>query len=351
MRSMSELIITDPVYTKKERLNFLDRTIMNFIREERDLPFVHLMIKMFLIIVPMAVIMFIPGMFRWWFAGIYLAINWALFMGRYILMLHCTSHRALFKKEHEGLNKIIPWFLGPFFGESPETYFGHHLGMHHPENNLKDDLSTTMPYQRDSFKDFMTYFLIFFIKGIPDITAYFSKKKRLKLRKRVVLGELSWFLMVILLSLFNWHATLIVFIIPLCFTRFMMMAGNWGQHAFIDAESPGNCYRNSLTCINSGYNKACFNDGYHIIHHIKPALHYTDMPVEFEANKATYAKEKAIVFQGIDFFVVWFFLMTKSYKSLAKRYVHLDDTYVGKEDELIAFFKVRTLKIPAEKMV
>lgn len=75
------------------------------------------------------------------------------------------------------------------------------------------------------------------------------------------------------------------------------------------------------------------------------------MPVEFEENKATYAKEKAIVFQGIDFFVVWFFLMTKNYKALAKRYVHLDDTYVGKEEELIAFFKVRTLKIPEEKMV
>ena len=348
---MAELLLTDPVYTKKDRLNPLDRFIMNFIREERDLPFVRLMLKMFLVIVPMAAVMFIPGVFRWWFALIYLPINWAFFMPPYILMLHCTSHRVLFKKEYDWMNKIIPWFLGPFFGETPETYWGHHMGMHHPENNLKDDLSTTMPYQRDSFIDFMKYFLIFFIKGIPDITAYFTRKRRFKLRKRVVLGELSWYLLVIALAMFNWPATLVVFIIPFCFTRFMMMAGNWGQHAFIDADDPGNCYRNSITCINSAYNKKCFNDGYHIVHHFKPALHYTDMPGELLQNKEEYAKEKAIIFEGIDFFIVWFFLMTGNYQALAKRYVHLDDTYVGKEDELIAFFRERTLKIPAEKMV
>ena len=51
-------------------------------------------------------------------------------------------------------NYYIPWVLGPFFGESPETYFAHHVGMHHAENNLEDDISTTLPYVRDSAVDF-----------------------------------------------------------------------------------------------------------------------------------------------------------------------------------------------------
>ncbi len=130
----------------------------------------------------------------------------------------------------------------------------------------------------------------------------------------------------------------------------MMMAGNWGQHAFVDADAPDNCYRNSITCIEVAYNKQCFNDGYHIIHHIKPAMHYTDMAQEFRDNLNDYAREKAIVFEGIDFFMVWFFLMTGNYKPLAKKYVRLDDTFKS-DAEVIAFLKSRTKRLPADKLI
>ena len=83
---------------------------------------------------------------------------------------------------------------------------------------------------------------------------------------------------------------------------------------------------------------------------IKPAMHYTDMAAGFENNVETYAKERAIVFEGIDFFVVWFLLMTKNYKALAKRFVKLDDTFKT-DEEIIEFLKIRTARIPADKMV
>jgi fatty acid desaturase len=130
----------------------------------------------------------------------------------------------------------------------------------------------------------------------------------------------------------------------------MMMAGNWGQHAFIDADAPANCYRNSITCVNTVYNHKAFNDGYHIVHHLKPALHYTEMAQEFIDNQADYVRERAIVFQGIDFFGVWFLLMTKNYRALAKRYVNLEATPKS-EAEIIALLKQRTARIPAEKMI
>ena len=38
-------------------------------------------------------------------------------------------------------------------GQSPETYFAHHIAMHHLEGNLPDDDSTTMPFKRDSGSD------------------------------------------------------------------------------------------------------------------------------------------------------------------------------------------------------
>jgi len=349
MRHVSEIAFTDPVYTKTETSGFT-RFMLRFIRDERDIVFIHLILKIALVIFPIAAFLFIPGMFNWWVAIGYLVVNWVFFTPPYILMLHCTSHRPLFKLTHSWLGKIIPWFLGPFFGETPETYFGHHIGMHHPENNLREDLSSTIEYQRDNFGDFMKYFLRFFTLGIIDLTSYHTRKKRFKLRKNTILGELSWYIFVIAMSFFNWHATLVVFIIPMIFTRFVMMAGNWGQHAFVDADAPANCYRNSLTCIEADYNKKCFNDGYHIIHHIKPAMHYTDMAQEFRDNLDDYAREKAIVIEGIDFSMVWFFLMMGNYKKLAKQFVRLDDS-LKTEEEVIAFLKMRVKRLPEDKLI
>lgn len=349
MRHVAEIPFTDPVYVPKEASAFT-RFMLRFIRDERDIVFIHLILRILLVIVPIAVFLYMPGMFSWWMAPVYLGINWAFFTPPYILMLHCTSHRPLFKREYDWMNKIIPWFLGPFFGETPETYFGHHMGMHHPENNLREDLSSTIEYQRDSFGDFMKYFLRFFTLGMVDLTNYFTRKKRFKLRKNTVLGELAWYLFVIGMSFVNWQATLVVFIIPFVFTRFAMMAGNWGQHAFVDADAPANCYRNSITCIEVAYNKKCFNDGYHIIHHIKPAMHYTDMAKEFRDNLDDYKREKAIVFEGIDFFMVWFFAMTHNYKALAKHFVRLDDSFQSDED-VIVFLKTRLKRLPEDKLI
>lgn len=78
------------------------------------------------------------------------------------LMLHCTSHRVLFKKQYGWLNYYLPWVIGPLFGQTPETYFVHHLGLHHAKNNTADDESSTMFYQRDSAWSFLHYFGDFF---------------------------------------------------------------------------------------------------------------------------------------------------------------------------------------------
>jgi fatty acid desaturase len=273
------------------------------------------------------------------------------FLGPFILMLHNTSHGRLFKRRFRWMNSYIPWVLGPFFGETPETYFAHHVGMHHPMNNLADDLSSTMPYRRDSLRGFLVYFGRFFTIGLFELVAHFAKKRRFALLRRTLIGELTFYAVAAALFVLDWRAALVVVAVPFVFTRFMMMAGNWGQHAFIDQASPENSYRNSITCINSAYNRRCFNDGYHIGHHLKQTRHWTDMPVEFAANRATYASEGAIVFSGLDFFAVWFLLMAKRYDVLAKRVVDLDGS-ARTLDEIEAMLRSRTVKFaPATEPV
>lgn len=341
-----EIVLTDPVFARRDADTRLDRLFDRILVDTRDRVFVHLMLKIACLVLPVALFLFLPGRFSWFVAVPYLAINWVFFLGPFVLMLHCTSHRRLFRKEHDWLNRIIPWILGPFFGETPETYFGHHLGMHHPENNLAGDLSSTMRYRRDSLLHFLAYFLRFFVFGLPEVVLYFRKKGRGKLLARTVLGELSWYAMVVLLARVNLEATLVVFVVPLVFARFAMMAGNWAQHAFIDPTDPGNCYRNSVTCINAAYNRKCFNDGYHIVHHLEPSMHYTDMPGEFLANRERYAREGSVVFEGIDFFFLWFLLMAKAYRAMACRFVQLGDS-PSSEEEVVAFLKSRTAPIRA----
>ena len=153
--------------------------------------------------------------------------------------------------------------------------------------------------------------------------------------------------MVAALLALDWRATLVVFVIPVLLVRTLMMAGNWAQHAFVDASDPANPYKNSITCINTRYNRRCFNDGYHIHHHVKPRCHWTEYPAEFESNKDEYGRQDAIVFDGIDFFQVSLYLFLGRYDWLAQHYVALD----GKprsEQEIIEHLRSRTTPIHRE---
>jgi len=340
-------IITDPVFNKPASRPAFDRFLLKILRDERDLPFVHLSLQITFILIPLTVILYLPFVNGWLWATAAIAyqyFNNFVFKGSFGLMLHCTSHRILFKKKYKTLNYYIPWILAPLFGHSPETYFVHHIGMHHPENNLEQDESTTMPFQRDSLGDFMKYFGAFFFLSFVNLPKYFLRKHRNTMLYKYVRGEMLFFLFCIALCFVNWQATLIVFIIPLFIFRFIAMVGNWSQHAFVSAEDPSNAYKNSITVINTKYNHKCWNDGYHISHHLKPALHWTEHPQYFQSTINDYAKNEAIIFDGIHFLHVFIWLMGKRYDLLAKHFVNVGDRFKSNE-EIIAFLKTRTRKI------
>lgn len=338
-----ELVIRDPTYRPGSVSAKAAEMAERFIHDRRDVPFLRLIAAISLTVVPTGVILFVPGQFRWWLGAVHLALV-VYFMGPFVLMLHNTSHRRLFKRPWRWMNLYIPWVLGPFFGESPETYFAHHVGMHHPENNLEDDISSTMGYQRDSVFGFLRYFLRFFFGVVVELTQYFRHKERRTLMFRCLVGEFVYCAAMVGLCFYDWRTAVCVLILPFFIVRFGMMAGNWAQHAFIDAASPGNCYRNSITCINSTYNRRCFNDGYHIGHHIKQTRHWTEMPEDLQRNLGTYHKEGALIFDGVDFFVIWLWLMLGRYNWLARRYVHLGEVRPS-EQEIIGVLRQRVTRI------
>jgi fatty acid desaturase len=256
-------------------------------------------------------------------------------------MLHCISHRKLFKKGYTWIYHWTIWGVCPFFGHTPETYFVHHMAMHHVENNMEDDASSTLAYQRDSFGNFMRYYLNFFFLGFRDTFMYLFNRKRKKMYMRLTFGEFSFFLFCIAMCFVNFKATLFIFIIPFIFARFVMMMGNWAQHAFIDVNDPE---ENTINCINTKYNKVCWNDGYHAVHHLRPALHYTDIPTEFLKHKDKFAEKKTFVFDGIHYLHIFLWLMTKRYDKLADNLVNINNVFASNE-EAIVLMKERTKKL------
>ena len=139
MRLLPDL--TDPQYHQPVAPSRLHCWLSRYVQDERDMPFVYLLLQLSSTMLPLAILLFVPALHgpAWWaVAGGYTLLGTLRFKGPFGLMLHCTTHRVLFKKKYAWLNHYIPWVIGPLFGQTPESYFTHHMGMHHIENNLPE---------------------------------------------------------------------------------------------------------------------------------------------------------------------------------------------------------------------
>ncbi|HVP66065.1 MAG TPA: fatty acid desaturase [Anaeromyxobacteraceae bacterium] len=312
--------------------------------DRRDVVFVALMMQCGVVALG-GIGLYFSGPLFWWLAPAYSMLLFAGVIDRFTLMLHCTSHRQLFHPGHVLLNQIIPWVLCPFMGQTPETYFAHHMGMHHVEENRPGDLSSTERFQRDRFADWLRYWARFMAVGLFDLTRYFARKGKRRLLRRVIVGEGVYWIAMALLLYMNSRATLVVFLLPYLVMRTLMMVGNWAQHAFICPDQPGHPLRASITCVGTRYNRRCFNDGYHALHHVMPRCHWTDHPVEFERHLEDYGRNDAVVLRGVDFFQVWLLLMTGRWDRLARAVVQLPGVPDRNHEETVAFLKSRVRPI------
>jgi fatty acid desaturase len=344
---MSGVKIADP---RMARTPWYSGLVAPLINDPRDAEFLGLVAQCF-VLAGVGVGLFFSGRWLWYLAPVYWLLLLFGLLDRFTLMLHCTSHRPLFRPKARGLAHVIPWVLGPFFGQTPGTYFAHHMGMHHVEENLAEDLSSTISFRRDRFGHWLQYWGRFLSVGLFDLSRYFARKNRQRLLRKVVLGEGAYWSLVAALAFVAPGPTVAVFVVPLVLIRTLMMMGNWGQHAFVDEAQPENPYRSSITCINSRYNRRCFNDGYHIGHHLVAKAHWTEYPVEFEKNLEEYGRQDAIVFEGLDFFMVWLLLMTGRWSTLARAFVQLPGAPVRTEAEIIGMLQGRMRPIVAPAAV
>jgi fatty acid desaturase len=329
----------------------LDEKLQTMIVDPRDIIILYLVFNIMVTVLPAALAMYLlplPG----WVGVLYIVAVDVLFLGRFILALHYSSHRRLFKQEHDKLNHIFSYFLCPFFGIPPGFYYLHHVVMHHIENNLFPwDVSSTMPYQRDNFGHFVHYWARYLFAGFVELPFYAFKRARYDLCARSATSAVVYFGSLYKLYQFNSMATISVFLGPFLITSFALMFGNWSQHIFVDPARPRNNYALTYNCVNTFDNQVTFNDGYHIVHHVNSRLHWSLMPEEFMKNIETFGKEDALTFEGIGFFQVGLYVFTGQLEKLAKCVVTLPGQKKRTVDEWVAVFRERLPPVatPAEK--
>merc|ERR1712032_392014 len=69
--------------------------------------------------------------------GFLVFVNAFFFLERFILALHYAAHRRLFKKKYNILNKIMPYFIAPFFWN--------------PRRHVRDSSHCHAPHRKQSF--------------------------------------------------------------------------------------------------------------------------------------------------------------------------------------------------------
>ncbi|KJZ75874.1 hypothetical protein HIM_04698 [Hirsutella minnesotensis 3608] len=284
--------------------------------------------------------------------GLVHAAMQAYFCGTYTLMMHQHIHqRGILAKRFSLVDRMLPYILDPMMGHTWNSYFYHHVKHHHVENNGPDDLSSTLRYQRDSVGDFLRYVGRFYFFVWLDLPLYFLRKKRPGMAARAAGGEYLTFAFYATMGMrFGWKPTIFVYIIPLLLMRVGLMIGNWGQHAFVDADDPDSDFRSSITLIDVASNRFCFNDGYHTSHHLNPLRHWRDHPISLLQQKHTYASEGALVFHDIDFLMITFRLLQKNYRRLAECMVPLGSQIDLTMDERIALLKTLTRRFSEDEI-
>eukprot|EP00842_Homolaphlyctis_polyrhiza_P004361 jgi/Hompol1/4926/HPOL_004030-RA len=262
-------------------------------------------------------------------------------------MLHCVCHRKIASKNFPYLDSIVHVVLSPFFGETWNTFYYHHVKHHHVEDNAPTDLSSTIWYDRDNALHFAIYFFRFYFLIIFELPLYFIRKGRYLWAINAFAGELltlMFYFSFFLLLPHNTLGVIFAWFVPFNLARFGMMSGNWAQHAFVEPDDPKNDYKTSITCLDSFYNKNCFNDGYHTSHHLNPLRRWDDHPKNFVDNADKYFGQTTVVFQGMDFHAVWVALMFKDYKTLANQFVQIGENKMSHQ-QIVDFLKARTKRV------
>jgi fatty acid desaturase len=283
----------------------LDRLGREVLQDPRDTPALRLMVSLTLTAVPIFAIQLVLGKPRLLLVIAFYLSLYGLRFQRFVRMFsasHLEAHRrhGFFSGKYEKVfGRYLEFFLGYLYGNAPELGRTAHVCLHHRENSGPDDTRNNMGYDRTSRLDFVWYLSdnIWTVLGIAPY-AYFKARGDEKNRRRMLWGMARYYAFFAAVFIYDWRIGTLFVLVPLLCMNFINAITAWVQHAFCDPERPEDYFANSATVVDE---VNFLNEGYHLCHHHRASLHWTEMPVHFERLRDRMRESGSLVFRDLDF--------------------------------------------------
>jgi len=284
---------------------FLDRLGQEVLRDSRDTPALRLMVSLTLTALPIFVIQLVLGKPRLLLAiAFYLSLCGPKFQrsARMFSAKHLEAHRpqGYFSEKYDKVfGRYVEFFLGYLYGDLPELGRTVHVRLHHKENGGPDDNASTMGYDRTNPLHFLWYLSdnIWTTLGLAPY-AYFKARGDVKNQRRMFWGMTRYFAYFAAVFIYDWGIGIWFVLVPLLSMNFIMAITSWVQHAFCDPEHPEDYFVNTVTVFDE---VNFMNEGYHLCHHHRSSLHWTEMPAHMERLRDKMRDSGSLVFRDLDF--------------------------------------------------
>jgi len=283
----------------------VDRLGQEVLRDPRDTPALRLMVSLSLTAVPIFAMQLVLGKPRLLLAIAFYLSLYGLKFQRFVRMFsasHLEAHRrhGFFSEKYDKVfGRYLEFFLGYLYGNCPELGRTAHVCLHHRENSGPDDTRTNMGYDRTSRLDFLWYLSdnIWTVLGLAPY-AYFKARGDEKDRRRMLWGMARYYAYFGAVFIYDWRIGTIFVLVPLLCMNFINAITAWVQHAFCDPERPEDYFANTVTVVDR---VNFLNEGYHLCHHHRASLHWSEMPAHFERIRDRMREAGSLVFRDLDF--------------------------------------------------